>query len=127
MDEPLAALDAARKADILPYLERLKTAYGLPILYVSHALDEIARLADTLVLLSDGAVHRVGPIRSLLSDPALVPVLGVREAGAVIDATVTGHAEDGLTTLRIAAGEIYLPGVQAPWATASACASVQAT
>lgn len=113
MDEPLAALDASRKADILPYLERLKTAYHLPILYVSHALDEIARLADTLVLLSDGAVHAAGPIRALLSDPALVPLLGVREAGAVIDATVTHHADDGLTTLRIAAGVIYLPGVQA--------------
>lgn len=113
MDEPLAALDATRKADILPYLERLKTAYSLPILYVSHALDEIARLADTLVLLSDGRVHSAGPIRTLLSDPALVPLLGVREAGAVIDARVTHHADDGLTTLRIAAGDLYLPGVQA--------------
>ena len=80
---------------------------------MSHALDEIARLADTLVLLSDGAVQAAGPIRALLSDPALVPLLGVREAGAVIDATVTHHADDGLTTLRIAAGDIYLPGVQA--------------
>lgn len=113
MDEPLAALDATRKADILPYLERLKTAFNLPILYVSHALDEISRLADTLVLLSDGTVHSAGPIRTLLSDPALVPLLGVREAGAVIDAIVTEHASDGLTTLRIAAGDIYLPGVQA--------------
>ncbi len=114
MDEPLAALDATRKADILPYLERLKTAFGVPILYVSHALDEIARLADTLVVLHGGKVRAAGPVWDVLSDPVHVPLIGVREAGAVISGVVEAHASDGLTTLRIAGGTLALPGVAAP-------------
>lgn len=114
MDEPLASLDGPRKQDILPYLERLRDApLGLPILYVSHAVDEIARLADTLVLLRDGAVSVQGPLMEVMADPEAVPLLGVREAGAVIEAEVTDHADDGLSTLRLSAGELELPGVQA--------------
>ncbi|MCX7561184.1 molybdenum ABC transporter ATP-binding protein [Sulfitobacter sp. F26204] len=114
MDEPLASLDDPRKQDILPYLERLRDGpLQLPILYVSHAVDEVARLADTLVLLRDGSVARAGPIREVMSDPAAVPLLGVREAGAVIEATIMHHAADGLTCLRIDVGELHLPGVEA--------------
>ena len=114
MDEPLASLDGPRKQDILPYLERLRDGpLGLPILYVSHSVDEVARLADTLVLLKDGLVARAGPIREVLADPAAVPLLGVREAGAVIEAEVVEHAPDGLSHLRISAGVLHLPGVQA--------------
>lgn len=114
MDEPLASLDGPRKQEILPYLERLRDGpLRLPILYVSHAVDEIARLADTLVLLKDGAVQAQGPLYEVMADPAAVPLLGVREAGAVIEAEVTAHAEDGLSSLRISAGVLELPGVQA--------------
>ena len=114
MDEPLASLDGPRKQDILPYLERLRDGpLGLPILYVSHAVDEVARLADTLVLLKDGHVARSGPLRDVLADPAAVPLLGVREAGAVIEAQVVEHADDGLTCLKINAGALHLPGVRA--------------
>lgn len=115
MDEPLASLDAPRKQEILPYLERLRDgALRLPILYVSHAVDEIARLADTLVLLQDGRVAAQGPLYDVMADPAAVPLLGVREAGAVIEAEVIAHASDGLSTLKISAGALELPGVQAP-------------
>ncbi len=115
MDEPLAALDAPRKQEILPYLERLRDGpLCLPILYVSHAVDEIARLADTLVLMQAGHVYAQGPLFDVMSDPAAVPLLGVREAGAVIEADVLRHADDGLSTLRISAGELELPGVRAP-------------
>lgn len=114
MDEPLAGLDGPRKQEILPYLERLRDGpLGLPILYVSHAVDEIARLADTLVLLQNGEVRAQGPLFGVMADPAAVPLLGVREAGAVIEAQVTAHAEDGLSSLRISAGTLELPGVQA--------------
>ena len=114
MDEPLANLDGPRKQEILPYLERLRDGpLGLPILYVSHAVDEVARLANTLVLLQDGAVRAQGPLFDVMADPAAVPLLGVREAGAVLEATVTGHADDGLSTLALSAGTLELPGVQA--------------
>ncbi|MEL6463617.1 MAG: molybdenum ABC transporter ATP-binding protein [Pseudomonadota bacterium] len=114
MDEPLAALDAQRKANILPYLDRLKAETGVPILYVSHAVDEVARLADHMVLLSGGEVARAGPLFDVMADPAAVPLLGVREAGAVLRGHVVAHGDDGLSTLQLAAGQIQLLGVQAP-------------
>ena len=114
MDEPLASLDGPRKQEILPFLERLRDGpLGLPILYVSHAVDEIARLADTLVLIQNGCVQAQGPLFEVMSDPAAVPLLGVREAGAVIEADVLAHGSDGISTLRISAGDLELPGVQA--------------
>ena len=114
MDEPLASLDGPRKQEILPYLERLRDGpLGLPILYVSHAVDEIARLADTLIVLRAGRVARAGPVHEVMADPAAVPLLGVREAGAVIEAEVIGHAPDGLSQLRFSGGTLELPGVRA--------------
>ena len=115
MDEPLASLDATRKNEILPYLEHLRDGpLKLPILYVSHAVDEITRLADTLVLLKDGKIAAQGPLRHVMSDPAAVPLIGVREAGSVIEATVQSHDTDGLTTLKLRAGVLVLPTVTAP-------------
>ena len=67
MDEPLAALDSKRKNEILPYLERLHDELDIPVLYVSHAQDEVARLADHIVLLSDGQVLASGPIGETLA------------------------------------------------------------
>ncbi|MCE0505158.1 molybdenum ABC transporter ATP-binding protein [Roseivivax sp. GX 12232] len=113
MDEPLAALDAPRKGEILPYLERLRAETGLPILYVSHNLSEVARLATHLVVLEGGRVLKSGPIGALLSDPDLVSVMGLREAGAVLTARVAGHEADGLTTLEAAGGRLYLPRIEA--------------
>ena len=113
MDEPLAALDAPRKAEILPYLERLKADSAVPILYVSHALEEVARLADEIVVLEGGRVRAHGPVFDVLADPALVPLFGVREAGALMRATVVEQAEDGLTRLSTSAGEVLLMGVHA--------------
>lgn len=113
LDEPLASLDAPRKAEILPYLERLKIEAKLPILYVSHSVDEIARLADRLVLIKEGHILQQGPIFEVLGDPASASLMGVRQAGAIIPAQVEEHAEDGLTSLRVAAGTIDVPGVVA--------------
>jgi molybdate transport system ATP-binding protein len=114
MDEPLASLDAARKAEILPYLERLRDETRVPILYVSHSLPEVARLATTLVALSDGRVARAGPAAEVLSDPGAFPLLGRDEAGAVIPATVVRHdPADGLTELAAAGGRIFAARVTA--------------
>lgn len=112
MDEPLAALDEARKSEILPYIERLRDRAGVPILYVSHALTEVARLATTLVVMDAGRILRVGPAADLLADPQLAPALGLREAGAVLHATVAAQDADGLTRLECAGGPLWLPRVE---------------
>ncbi len=114
LDEPLAALDEARKAEILPYLERLRDELCLPMLYVSHAMAEVARLANTVVLLEAGRVTAAGPVAQVLADPAAAPGLGLREAGAVLMARVAAQDGDGLTRLDCAAGPLWLPRVAAP-------------
>ena len=111
MDEPLSALDAPRKAEILPYLERLRDELRLPVLYISHAMSEVARLATTLVVMEAGRVLRAGPVEEVLADPAAVRLIGPREAGAVLTARVAEiDLRDGLTVLRTSAGRIMLPG-----------------
>ncbi|PYE80911.1 molybdenum ABC transporter ATP-binding protein [Pseudoroseicyclus aestuarii] len=111
LDEPLSALDAPRKAEILPYLERLRDTVRLPILYVSHSASEVARLATTLVIMEAGRVLRVGPAEEVMADPAAVPLLGVQEAGSLITARVEAYdAEDDLTELALSAGRLLLPG-----------------
>lgn len=114
MDEPLAALDEARKAEILPYLERLRDQIGTPILYVSHNMAEVARLATHLMLIDAGRITHHGPIEALLADPNVAPALGLREAGAVIEARLTAQEDDGLSQLTTAAGPLLLPRVDAP-------------
>ena len=113
MDEPLAALDETRKAEILPYLERLRDQTDIPILYVSHAIAEVARLATTLVVLDEGRVLRAGPATDVLADPAVAQGLGIREVGAVLSARVAAHEADGLTCLDTSAGPLLLPRVAA--------------
>jgi molybdate transport system ATP-binding protein len=113
LDEPLAALDDERKAEILPYLERLRDETRIPILYVSHALAEVARLATTLVVIERGRVLHAGPAAAVLSDPGAVPHLGVREAGAIVEARVLAHHPDGLSELAVRAGRLLLPQMTA--------------
>ncbi len=114
MDEPLASLDDLRKAEILPYLARLRDEVRIPILYVSHSVAEVARLATTVVTMADGRVTKAGPVSDVLTDPEIAPSLGVREAGAVIEAVVARHhVEDGLSELRTSAGSLLLPRVRA--------------
>ena len=111
LDEPLAALDAPRKAELLPHLDALRGG-GLPILYVSHAIEEVARLADTLVVMREGRVARHGPVAELLGDPASAALVGPGAAGAVLTGRV-GEVRDGLTRVATAAGALWLPGIAA--------------
>lgn len=113
MDEPLAALDGPRKEEILPYLEALRAEIQVPIIYVSHSVAEVARLADHIVILQAGRVVREGPATDVLSDPAMLPFVGVREAGAILPVTVVEHEADGLTRLSTEAGDLLLPGIAA--------------
>ncbi|MCR9125573.1 MAG: molybdenum ABC transporter ATP-binding protein [Rhodobacteraceae bacterium] len=109
-DEPLAALDEPRKAEILPYFERLRDAAEVPILYVSHSAAEVARLATTVVVLEAGRVARQGRAAEVLSDASVLPA-GVRGAGAVLDARVRRHHADGLTELDAGGVALFLPGL----------------
>ncbi|MEO5615439.1 MAG: molybdenum ABC transporter ATP-binding protein [Cypionkella sp.] len=113
MDEPFAALDEARKAELLPYIETLRDHTQIPILYVSHALAEVARLATTIVVLDQGKTLRAGPATDLLADPDLAPTLGIRDAGAVLTATITAQNPDGLTQLHTHGGPLWLPKIAA--------------
>ena len=114
LDEPLASLDAARKAEILPYLLRLKTTLKLPIIYVTHALDEVFALADTLVLLDAGRVVAAGPVAELSSRADLA--LAARDdAASVFDAVVAEHhPARRLSLLRAGTMELWVPLVAAP-------------
>lgn len=111
MDEPLAALDAPRKAEILPYIERLRDQVQMPILYVTHDVSEVARLATTLVVMDQGRVTIAGPVGEVLSHPQAVPLVGAQAVGAVITARVAGRMlDDGLTELVFSGGRLVLPG-----------------
>ena len=102
MDEPLASLDEARKAEALYYIERLRDELALPIIYVSHSIEEVVRLADTVVMLSEGKVRAAGPVGGLLQE------------GSVIDTRVGEHdLAWGLTRLDFPGGSLFASDVNA--------------
>ncbi len=114
MDEPLASLDAARKGEILHYVERLRDEMRVPIIYVSHAIEEVTRLADTLVLVSDGRVTGVGSVPELAARLDLRNQLGRFEGGAVIDARVSAQdLASGLAHLAFDGGELLTTDLDA--------------
>ncbi|WP_010138021.1 molybdenum ABC transporter ATP-binding protein [Oceanicola sp. S124] len=112
-DEPLSALDTARKDEILPWLERLRDEAGVPILYVSHSVQEVARLATTVIELEAGRIARMGPAVEIFADPAFTPS-GTREAGALILARIQRHHADGLTELEARGAPLFLPELAQP-------------
>ena len=107
LDEPLAALDAARKAEILPYLERLRDEARIPMLYVSHSLDEVTRLADRVILLNEGQVAAEGTVFDLLGDLDFSAAAGTPPYGAVFEVTVE-DTQGGLTRLSFAGGTLVV-------------------
>ena len=108
MDEPLAALDAQRKAEVLPYLDQLQRHLHIPVIYVSHSLDEVARLAQHMVLLDAGRVLAQGAVTELLSRLDL-PLAHGDIASSVVHATVQSHdATDHLSTLAFDGGQLQL-------------------
>ncbi|MFJ7316522.1 molybdenum ABC transporter ATP-binding protein [Pseudomonas sp. NPDC098747] len=116
MDEPLAALDSQRKNEILPYLQRLHDELDIPLLYVSHAQDEVARLADHLVLLSDGKALASGPIGETLARLDLPMAMG-DDAGVIIEGQVSAYDADyQLLSLQLPATEMNIRVTHAPMA-----------
>ena len=114
MDEPLAALDAKRKSEILPYLERLHDELEIPLLYVSHSQDEVARLADHIVLLSEGKALASGPIGETLARLDLPLAMG-DDAGVVIEGRVTHYDSNyQLLTLQLPDSQLTVRVAHAP-------------
>ncbi len=91
LDEPLAALDVDRKAEILPYLEQVPKRFGIPTIYVSHAIDEVMQLADRVLVLADGRVRAHGPTAAIVERLDLQPLTGRFEAGVLLDGRVREH------------------------------------
>lgn len=108
MDEPLASLDRRRKDELLPYFDRLHNEISVPVIYVSHDIEEISRLCDHLVLLDAGKVATSGALSDVLSCVDM-PVLSGRNAGVVLWAVPVDH-EDGLTRFDFGDGDIWVPG-----------------
>jgi molybdate transport system ATP-binding protein len=117
MDEPLASLDSARKAEIMPYLTRLKTALKLPIVYVTHALDEVARLADSIVLIEAGRVLGYGAL-SEIAARADLPLARRDDAAALLLCRVVEHdAPRELSRLEGGGATLWVPLLDVPMGT----------
>jgi molybdate transport system ATP-binding protein len=108
LDEPLASLDHARRQEILPWLERLRDEVRIPMLYVTHAPDEVARLADTLVVLDQGTVQAAGPVAQVFNGMASTPYTG-GDLSALLLGTVTEiDAQWHLARVAFAGGGLWL-------------------
>ena len=114
LDEPLAALDSQRRDEILPYLEKLRDEARLPMLYVSHALDEVARLAHQIVVLKNGRVTRQGSVFDVLSDLELPQFAGSAPLGAVIETKLGAPRGDGLSALDFDGGTLLVQELNRP-------------
>ncbi len=115
MDEPLASLDPPRRHELLGYLAGLPARLDLPILYVTHQMDEVMRLADRVVLMADGAVAASGGALELLSDLTLGPLVGRFEAGGVLAGTVAEQLDAWqLSVVAVAGQRITVPRIDAP-------------
>ena len=113
MDEPLASLDLARKAEVLPFIARLARELSIPILYVSHSLNEVLNLADTIVVLDAGRVVAQGRIEELMSRIDLQHLTGIADHGVIISTVVESHDRD-LTLLRFHDGLLRVPRCDLP-------------
>lgn len=110
MDEPLSALDSKRKAEILPYIEQLPEQFGLPVLYVTHNVDEVTRLASHIVLLSQGRAVERGDAIDVLARADLKPLADHLDPGAVLETTVIEQL-GGMTTLGVGSQRLRVPGI----------------
>ena len=114
MDEPLAAIDDTRREEVLPFIERLHADVGVPVIYVSHNIDEICRICDQLAVMDEGRLSTHGRLQSVLLQTE-VPILSGREAGVVIDATVEAYEpSDKLTRVVAGGASLWVPGDAGP-------------
>ena len=113
MDEPLAALDDTRKIEILPYLEALRDEMNIPIIYVSHSVSEVARLADRVIVMSEGKVAMAGTAADVLSQTSISIATDRREAGSLVEGKVVNYdPKHKLTTIGFRTSKIYVSGTE---------------
>lgn len=113
-DEPLASLDAARKAEILPFIERLRDDLAIPMIYVSHSVEEILRLADDVTVMAAGSIVQAGAAVEILNSADVVRAAD-GDAGAVVEAKVArADAGDGLSELAVGAASLFVPQLALP-------------
>ncbi len=110
MDEPLSALDLRRKTEIIPYIERLTDDFQIPVLYVTHNVEEVTRLASRIVLLADGRIVARGGVAEVLERVELWPLTGRLEAGTVLEAAV-GETVNGMTSLDVEGEALRVPAI----------------
>jgi molybdate transport system ATP-binding protein len=114
LDEPLSALDLKRKAELLPYIRALPARFRIPLIYVSHAVEEVAQLADEVLILTAGRVAARGEVHAVLERPEAEAVSGHFEAGALLYARVQCQVDDyALTELDLAGQRLTLPAIDA--------------
>jgi molybdate transport system ATP-binding protein len=107
LDEPLAALDAARRDEVLPYLETLRDQLAIPMVYVSHNFDEVLRLATYVVLMESGRTIAQGEVGEMSLNRDLRSIIGADAVGAIVDGTVLGmDASSGLMRIKLGRGEL---------------------
>ena len=110
MDEPLAALDAQRKTEIIPFIRKVEKELSIPIIYVTHSMSEVLQLVDTMVILKDGKVVKYGPVGKVFSDIQLREAIGDEHSGAILDTTVLEHDTDyGITRLDFMGQQLNVP------------------
>jgi molybdate transport system ATP-binding protein len=113
MDEPLAALDAARRREILPFFEQLKTRFGVPVIYVTHSLAEAVRLGDRMAVMREGRVVAQGPLAEIVSRPDLMLTASRAQLGTALDGEVAGH-DERLTLVRAGGWDIRVARLDQP-------------
>jgi molybdate transport system ATP-binding protein len=113
LDEPLAALDTARRAEVLPYLETLRDQLAVPMVYVSHQFDEVMRLASHVVLMESGRTVAEGGVGEMSMNPGVRAIVGADAVGAIVEGTVLGTAPDGLTRVGVGHGELKVEALRA--------------
>ena len=113
MDEPLSSLDAGRRLEIAAYIERVPEKFGVPVLYVTHDVDEVIRLADRILLLSRGTVAAFGGVKEILERSDLWPLTGRLEAGSIVEGVVVAH-RSGMTQALLDGQSVRMPQISVP-------------
>jgi molybdate transport system ATP-binding protein len=114
LDEPLAALDTARRGEVLPYLETLRDQLAIPMVYVSHHFDEVMRLASHVILMESGESAAQGGVSEMSMNPGVRSIVGADAVGAIVDGTVLGVDPSGLMRVRLGDGELKVEAVNVP-------------